>query len=75
MTNKFRPGATYSTRSICDYDCVFSFRVVSRTDKTMTLNYLGKSRRVGIKVDETGCEFAFPLGRYSMAPVINANSR
>jgi hypothetical protein len=71
---KFTAGNTYTQRSICDSNCVFSFRVVSRTAKTMQLDSGdGVTRRVGIKFDREGCEFAFPLGRYSMAPTIRAN--
>lgn len=70
---KFEVGNTYSTRSICDYECVFSYRVVSRTDRTITIeNRHGHISRRGVKADADGNEFCYPQGRYSMAPVISA---
>jgi hypothetical protein len=72
-TATFKVGETYTTRSICDYSCVFSFKVTKRTAKFITVEYGGKTKRVGIHTERTtGREWAMPLGRYSMAPVINA---
>ena len=70
---KFEIGKTYSTRSACDYECVFSFEVVRRTEKTVWI----KDRMQGIKgrrveIDE-GVEMIRPYGSYSMAPIIRAN--
>lgn len=69
----FQVGATYSTRSACDYDCVFSWRVVARTAKQITLeNRHGETSIRGIRVyGET--EYCAPLGSYSMAPLISAD--
>ena len=74
---KFKVGETYSTRSICDYDCIFSFTVVSRTARTVVIKYHNdrimrrKIRIVGIsKTHEAEC--IDPLGQYSMAPVLIA---
>lgn len=68
---KFETGRTYSTRSICDHDRVFSFRVVGRTEKTITIDYLGKISRRKIRV-WNNAEQIDPFGRYSMAPVLSA---
>lgn len=73
MTKTFEIGKTYTARSICDYDCVFAWTVVSRTAKRMVLeDKRGETRTVGIKV-WGDCETAKPLGTYSMCPVINAD--
>ena len=48
---KFKTGATYQTRSICDHSAVFSYKVVSRTEKTITVvSPIRGKRRCGIKV-------------------------
>lgn len=69
---KFLVGKTYSTRSICDYDCIFSFTVLSRTEKTVTITD-NRDRTVRRKVRPVnGYEAIDPLGRYSMSPVLTA---
>ena len=73
--HKFEIGQTYSTRSACDYEAVFSYRVIARTAKTVTLeNRHGHVSRRGITTDGYGCEYCRPQGRYSMAPVITADN-
>ena len=68
----FEIGKTYATRSACDHECIWKFRVVSRTEKTLLLqDEDGKARRRGISADASG-EYCLPLGRYSMAPVLRA---
>lgn len=76
---KFETGKTYSTRSACDHDCIFSFAVIRRTPKTIAFFQMRGGRVIdstetvrGVKIDEAGNEFCFPLGQYSMAPVIRA---
>jgi hypothetical protein len=70
---KFIVGNTYSTRSACDYNCVFSFKVVARTDKSITIvgDLLDKPARKKIRVYGEE-ESVMPYGSYSMAPVITA---
>ncbi len=76
----FQVGATYEARSICDHNCVWSFRVIARTAKFVTLeadtyrNYgnAANTKRVGVGVWD-GVECASPLGTYSMSPTIRAN--
>lgn len=70
---KFIVGNTYTTRSACDYDCIFSFKVVARTDKSITIvgDLIDKPTRK--KIYTYGPEeSALPYGSYSMAPVITA---
>ena len=73
MIKTFEVGETYTTRSLCDYECVFAFTVTSRTAKRITIkDRHGRTRTVGVKV-WGDCETAKPHGTYSMCPVINAN--
>lgn len=66
--NNFQAGKTYTTRSACDQNCIFSITVAKRTAKTITTT-TGKSLRVGVY---DGAEFVRPMGSYSMAPIISA---
>lgn len=66
---QFQTGKTYSTRSICDHNCIFSITVAARTAKTIRTSD-GKTLRVGVY---DNAEFVRPLGNYSMAPIIRAN--
>lgn len=74
MTKTFEVGKTYTTRSLCDYECVFAFTVTARTAKRITIRDHARrsTRTVGIRV-WGDCETAKPHGTYSMCPVINAN--
>ena len=66
----FAVGATYSARSACDHNAVWTFTVAKRTAKFITFT---DGKRVGVKVDRwDGHECAAPFGSYSMAPVIRA---
>lgn len=64
---KFEAGKTYSTRSICDHDCVISVTIEKRTAKTVTTG--DRTFRVA---EYDGAEFIKPWGSYSMAPIIRA---
>jgi len=74
----FKVGTTYETRSIGDHNCVFSYRVVGRSAKFITIeggvgrNGQGERRRVGI-YEYDGSECAKPEGTYSMSPTIRAD--
>ncbi|WP_409560215.1 hypothetical protein [Hyphomicrobium sp. MC8b] len=72
MVAQFEVGKTYSCRSICDYDCIFSFEVVKRTAKFVSLKDSGgKVRARKVRVWD-GAEVCDPHGRYSMSPVLRA---
>lgn len=64
----FQAGKTYTARSVCDYNCIFSVEVVSRTAKTLKTAD-GKTLRIGVY---EGVEFVKPEGSYSMAPIVRA---
>jgi hypothetical protein len=69
---KFQVGATYSCRSACDYDCVWTFTVTKRTAKFLTILGTDGEVRVGIRLDYQGNEIVSPFGRYSMSPILRA---
>jgi hypothetical protein len=68
---QFQVGRTYSTRSICDHGCIYSFEILARTKSTVAVTVEGKEVKRKIAVRE-GIETFYPLGKYSMAPVIRA---
>ena len=71
---RFEVGNTYKTRSICDYDCIFSWTVLKRTEKTLTLKEdTGEIKTRRIAINSEGIETCRPDGKYSMCPVIRAN--
>jgi len=73
MIARFETGKTYTTRSVGDYDCIFSFTVIKRTAKRITLKEYGKDITTrGIYVYDNS-ECCKPLGEYSMCPVIRAD--
>jgi hypothetical protein len=70
---RFTVGSTYTTRSACDYNCIFSFTVVSRTEKSVTIvgDLINKPTRK--KIYTYGTEESFlPYGSFSMAPSVSA---
>ena len=69
---RFQPDTTYTCRSMCNWDTIFSYRVISRTAKFITVDDGYGIKRVGIKVRD-GIEFATPDGVYSMCPHIYAD--
>lgn len=68
--SKFEAGKTYTTRLITDADSAVGITVAKRTEKTITTQ-AGKVLRVKV-CPYTQAEKVFPLGRYSMCPVISA---
>lgn len=72
---KFEVGKTYATRSIGDYDCIFTFTVLSRTAKFVTLRTTNdEEMRRGVRTSPVfpNTEVCDPFGRYSMSPVLIA---
>lgn len=73
---KFEVGKTYSVRSICNSDCVFSYYVVSRTAQTVTLKDKHgeiKKHRISKKLSAyCNAETVLPEGNYSMCPTLRA---
>lgn len=72
---KFEIGKTYSMRSACDHDCVWSYTVTDRTAQTVTLSdgkKIIKCRIVKQLSEYRGAETVRPLGQYSMCPLLSA---
>jgi hypothetical protein len=80
---KFEVGKTYFCRSSCNHECIWKFKVLSRTEKTVQIeeqgfakeakqNIYGNFRICFSKYDEA--EMVYPLGRYSMAPILSAEN-
>lgn len=74
MTRQFQIGRTYSTRSICDHDTVYSFTILSRTAKQVTVEVHGKIVKRGLSIVD-GVEQFKPFGSYSMCAIIRAGER
>ncbi len=76
--DQFIVGEVYGTRSFCDYDCIFRFRIVKRTEKTVTIVPVWGNGSEGDEVRRKvrisgGVETIDPHGRYSMSPVLDAH--
>ena len=72
----FEIGKTYSMRSACNRDCVWTYEVVARTTSTITITdgKETKTCRINKKYSEyRNAETIFPLGKYSMAPTLSAD--
>jgi hypothetical protein len=72
MTKSFQVGQTYFDRSICDYDCIFSFTILSRTAKQVTIQVHGKTVKRGLSVCD-GVEQFKPFGSHSMCSIVTAD--
>lgn len=66
----FVVGGVYETPSICNSDCIFSYRVEKVTAKTVVIaDKFGKTKRCKIHNDGN-VPYIFPEGQYSMCPII-----
>ena len=74
MTEPIKAGDTLTTRSLCDYDCIYTITILKRTAKTATFTdyhgNAGDTRTSKIRLDWEGCEFIRP-DSYSMAPAFH----
>lgn len=69
---RFEVGQTYSTRSLCDYDCIYRFTIMKRTEQTVWIKYHDRVKSRRVRIDYDGNEAIDPHGRYSMSPVLSA---
>jgi hypothetical protein len=74
---KFEIGATYSMNSIYNHEVIWHFTVKARTAQYVTLAY-GERESIRCRINKEiseyrGAESVFPLGRYSMAPILSAD--
>lgn len=73
---KFETGNTYTMSSPCDHNCVWSYKVISRTAKTITLSDGKETKKCRINAaysEYNKTETVFPLGQYSMCPILTAD--
>lgn len=75
-TKAFKVGKVYTMFSPTMQSCSWTYKVVARTAKTITLEpagcTTGSVKKCRISTDSR-CEYAKPLGRYSMSPTLRAN--
>ncbi len=72
---KFEVGKEYKMKSICNRDCIWSYTVISRTAQTITVTDGKKTLKLRVikKLSEyRGAESVYPLGQYSMSPILSA---
>lgn len=72
---KFEIGKTYRMTSACDSECVWEYKVISRTAQTITLTDGKETKkcRINKKLSEyRNGETVLPLGNYSMCPLLTA---
>jgi hypothetical protein len=63
-------NTTLTARSICDYDCIFSLKVLNRKGSFATIRFQGNEKRVKVRNDGDR-EYVKP-NNYSMAPIFRA---
>lgn len=69
-------GTTLTARSVCDSDCVFTAKIISRTAKMATVETMDGVKRCKIKVWHDGSkEYIQPFGNYSMSVIFSANEK
>ncbi len=70
---RFETGKEYYARSACQHDCIWTFKIISRTEKRMKIeDEHGAVKTIGITAEAPRQEIAFPLGKYSLCPVLTA---
>ena len=72
---KFELNKTYKMRSICDHECIWTYEVIERTAQTITITDGKKVQKCRVAKKESewcGAERIYPLGKYSMAPALEA---
>ena len=72
MMANFEAGKTYSTRSACDHNCIYTMKVLARTPKTIRVQTMKGEHSLRIFSNYRGDEAVKPFGSYSMAPIISA---
>lgn len=72
---KFEIGKKYTMRSVCDHDCIWEYEVINRTAQTITITDgkdVKKCRVVKALSEMDNRECIYPLGKYSMSPILRA---
>ena len=74
---KFIIGKRYFHRFACDHDAMASYIVVKRTAKSLWVKNDSSEvirKKINVYNISDDCEFIYPLGRYSMAPMLKASN-
>lgn len=72
---KFEIGKTYSMRSACNHECIWTYKVIARTAATITITDGNEVKKCRISKGYTDdAEAVLPLGSYSMNPVLRAKN-
>ena len=72
---KFEIGKEHRCRSICDHECVWTYKVVARTAQMITVtdgDEVKKLRIIKGLSEYRNAESVYPLGKYSMCPILSA---
>ena len=75
--NTFTVGKVYTTRFIGDSNIILNFKIIHRTASTVIIEDMktgeAKKCRIIKKLSEyRGAESIYPMGQYSMAPILSA---
>ena len=70
--NLIKSDQKLTSRSICDYDCIFKLTVIERKGNFATIKYMGNTKKTKVYSDSEGNEYLQP-DKYSMAPRLKAN--
>lgn len=73
---KFEVGKKYATRSICNSNCIWTYTVIARTEKTVTISDGKETKKCRINAKFStyrGAETILPEGNYSMCPMLDAS--
>lgn len=72
---KFEVGKEYSMSSVCDHNCIWTYTVLERTAATITITdgkETKKCRVIKALSEIRNAESLYPLGKYSMSPILSA---
>lgn len=72
---RFEVGKKYGTQSICNHNCIWTYTIIARTEKTVTISDGSETKkcRINAKFSEySGAETILPEGNYSMCPILDA---
>lgn len=81
MSIQFNAGQVYSTRSIGDSNCIYTWQVIKRSDSSVWIQEMSRCGELQGKVERRkiterdGVEMIYPNGKYSMAPTLRATSK
>jgi len=71
MTATIKTNDKLTSRSICDYNCIFELTVIQRKGNFATVKLMGNTKKTKVYSDSKGNEYLQPE-KYSMAPIFRA---